>query len=451
MPPAAACKVLVISLGCAKNLVDTEVMCASLGRLGFALTNELRWADVVLINTCSFIADARAEAEGEMRRALRWKKRKRGRRVLVAGCLPQRNVAAVAAAFPGVDLFLGLDDVPRVGRRLQELLAGEQPPAAPPAFAPATWLYDHTAPRLQLTPRHYAYLKIAEGCDNRCRFCIIPHVRGAQRSRTVASVVAEAQGLLAQGVRELNLIAQDTTAYGRDLGAGTTLATLLRELEALPSDFWLRVLYTNPARYTDDLIELFASGRHLLPYLDVPLQHINDDVLRQMGRRQSAKATRTLLARLRERVSGLTLRTTFLVGYPGETEVAYRELYEFVQEFRFERLGVFVFSPEEGTPAATITEGLVPCDVARERRDALMALQQGLSQARNAALVGQTLPVLLERPLGDGQYTGRTQSDAPEVDNLVLVQGPATLFERGIVPVQFTGAGPYDLAGVALA
>ncbi len=440
--------ITIISLGCAKNLVDTEVMAGTLALAGFQLAADAADADLLLINTCSFVADARAEAEAQIGRALEWKRGRRGRRLIVAGCLPQRDLPAARAKFPGVDLFIGLDDVPRVHELLGALLAGE--PTGREAdvlthFALPRYLYDEHAPRLLLTPQVYAYVKIAEGCDHGCRFCSIPRIRGRQRSRTMDSVLAECRQLLGQGVREINLIAQDSTAYGRDLRDGSTLAELLRRLDAIEADFWLRVLYTHPSHITDEFLGVLAAARHIVPYLDVPLQHISDTQLRAMGRGHGGAAIRRLAARFRETVPGVAVRTTFIVGYPGESAADFAELETFVREYRFDRLGVFVFSPEAGTPAADIAADLVPAAVAQERRDRLMQAQQEISLARNQALIGSRQRVLLEAVSGKNRLAGRTAADAPEVDNLVTVTGRRTLLAHGFADVTITGAGPYDL------
>ncbi|OPZ31558.1 MAG: Ribosomal protein S12 methylthiotransferase RimO [Lentisphaerae bacterium ADurb.BinA184] len=445
--------VFVISLGCAKNLVDSEVMCGGLATAGFVLTDAADAADVMLVNTCSFIADARAEADREIARAVKWKRGRRGRRVVVAGCLPQRNLAEAQAAYPQVDLFLGLDDVPRVAGRLAALFAGGAG-GAPVEVAesatlpPPTYLYDHLTPRLQLTPRNYAYVKIADGCDHHCRFCAIPAIRGRERSRDIPSILAECRQLLGQGVRELNLIAQDTTRFGADRRDGTSLAALLERGEAeLEGDFWLRVLYTHPRHFDDAVLTAFANARRLVRYVDIPLQHISDPVLRAMGRGLGEAATHALMERIRRDIPGVAVRTTFLVGYPGETEADFETLLAFVGACRFDRLGVFAFSPEAGTPAAEVTAGLVPAALAQERRARLLALQQEISLARNQALVGKRLRVLVEARAGKGRFLGRTAADAPDVDNQVRFTGPADSRERGFVNVRIDRAEPYDLDG----
>ncbi len=442
----------IISLGCAKNLVDTEVMAGSLAQAGFVLTADPEQAAVQLVNTCSFIADARAEAEAELGGALAWKRADPTRRkVVVTGCLPQRDLPALRKRHPDADLLLGLDEVPRIAEHLTALFRAKAgKPAAPAAASPAlpTWIYNEDSPRLLLTPRAYAYVKIAEGCDHGCRFCAIPAIRGRQRSRSLASIVTECRRLLDMGVRELNLIAQDTSAYGRDRKDGATLAALLGELDRLKGDFWIRVLYTHPRHLTGDLIEVLATAKHAVPYLDMPLQHIADHVLKDMGRRMSGAETRELLAQLRRRLPGLTFRTTLLVGYPGETEADFAELLTFVREFRFDRLGVFAYSPEDGTPAAKLRTGLVPVEIAHRRRDALMAAQQKIAAAATRKLVGRTLRVIFDHAESARRWVGRTAADAPEVDNIVRVQGVPPAGDCAFAEVSVTAASPYELTAV---
>lgn len=444
-------RISIISLGCPKNLVDAEVMCGTLASAGFQLTNDREAADLLLVNTCSFIADARDEAHEEIREALRWKRLGRGRRrVAVAGCLPQREPGQTATAYPEVDLFLSLDDVPRAARLVRELFDNSLADRNVPAGSLPTYLYDHTAPRLTLTPSSYAYLKIAEGCDHRCAYCSIPSIRGNQRSRTIASLLEECRQLLGQGARELNLIGQDSSRYGLDLAEPASLGALVREIDRIEGDFWVRILYTHP-RYVDDaLIDTLAASRHVVPYLDIPLQHISDGVLKAMRRGLGSRETRALMARLRERWPGVAVRTTFLVGFPGETESDFNELLDYVTEYRFERLGVFAFSPEPGTPAAALTEGVVPAEEAQARRDAIMARQQEIATAMNQALVGRTLRVLVDGSERPGRYLGRTSADAPEIDNVVHLRGPRGALEGSFAEVRIDKASAYDLTGTAV-
>ena len=437
--------VYVVSLGCPKNLVDTEVMCGQIGLAGFALTDRCEAADILLINTCSFIREARDEAGREIHSALRWKRKRRGRRVVVSGCLPQRDLAEARRLYPKVDLFLGLDDVPRTADLLSALVRGGQAPHQASQYGPPTYLYDDRTPRMLATGGPHAYVKIADGCDHFCRFCAIPTIRGRQRSRSMDSVVAECRNLLAMGVRELDLVAQDSTRYGADRDDGSSLPELLRRCDALEGRYWLRLLYTHPRHFTDELMRVFAEAQHLVSYVDIPLQHISDPVLRAMGRGVDEAGTRVLMARLREQIPGVAVRTTFLVGYPGEAEADFDALSRFVEDYRFDRMGVFVYSPEAGTPAAGITEGLVPRRAAETRRAQLMEQQQAISAERNAAMVGQTVEVLVHGPERPGWHAARTTADAPDIDNVVHVRTPGRRELSGFLTVRITEADTYDL------
>jgi ribosomal protein S12 methylthiotransferase len=444
-------RICVISLGCPKNLVDTEVMCGTLASAGFQLTADREAADLLLINTCSFIKDARSEADDEILQALRWKRRGRGhRKVAVAGCLPQRAPAETAQAYPDVDLFLSLDDVPRAADLVRGLRTDEGAARNVPAGLIPTYLYDHTAPRLTLTPASYAYVKIAEGCDHRCAYCSIPAIRGRQRSRTIASVLEECRQLLGQGARELDLIAQDTSRYGLDRDDGAGLAELVRQIDALPGEFWVRVLYTHPRYLTEPLMDALATSAHVVPYLDIPLQHISDHLLKAMRRGLGGRGTRTLMERLRERWPGVAVRTTFLVGFPGETEADFEELLQYITEYRFDRLGAFAYSPEPGTPAAEITTACVPPETAAARRDAVMARQQDIASETNRALVGRTLRIIADREEHPGRYLGRTTADAPDIDDVVHFRGPRGGIAGHFAMVRIDKASAYDLSGTAV-
>ncbi len=445
--------ICVISLGCAKNLVDAEVMCGLLATDGFVLTNDRSLADLVLVNTCGFIADARREAADEIEDALAWKRADpEGRAVAVAGCLTQRHPDRLARDNPEVDLFLALDDVPRTATILRRFLEGRRQDRRVPSGDLPTYLYDHRTPRLPLTPQSYAYLKIAEGCDHRCSYCGIPAIRGRQRSRGADSILAECRQMLDLGRRELNFIAQDTTRYGADLADGSSLEGLLRTCDRLGDEYgeyWIRVLYTHPNHITDELVGAMAEVAHAVPYLDVPLQHIATPVLRAMRRGMDGDATRRLMHRVRQLYPGIAVRTTFLVGFPGETEGDFQELLDFAAEYRFDRLGVFAFSPEEGTPAAAIDQGRIDPALREERRRALLEQQQAISVQLNDSLVGETVRVLIDGALTETEWVGRTARDAPEIDNLVQVSGKRGETAPGqFATVEIAAAEAYDLSGV---
>ncbi|MGE5529693.1 MAG: 30S ribosomal protein S12 methylthiotransferase RimO [Patescibacteria group bacterium] len=433
----------LISLGCVKNLVDSELILGRLAACGHTVTTDRSEAEIIIVNTCGFIAQAKEEAINALLEAAAWKKKGRCRLVVGAGCLVQRYGEELRRELPEIDLWLTR------GRYadLQELLerAAESPgllALGPPEFTPgAAW------PRLLSTPPHRAYLRIADGCDNRCRYCVIPSVRGPYRSRPPGDIVAEAESLARAGAAEITLIAQDTTAYGHDLPGRPTLAGLVRRLAEIPGPRWWRLLYAHPAHVDEDLIDLLAGGR-ICRYLDLPLQHISGRVLRNMGRPGDPGAVRRLLDRLRERVPGLALRTTFMVGYPGESEADFHELADFLIQQRFDWLGVFAYSREEGTEAYGLP-GRVPRRVSERRRRELLRLQQGISRELLASRVGRRFTVLVERPhpLRPGFYAARSEAEAPEVDGLIHV--PLADGRTGeFVTVRAVKAGVYDLEAV---
>ena len=451
-------KVSLISLGCAKNLVDSEIMVGHLHQAGMAVVPDATSADVVIINTCSFIDSSKEESIGHILEAHRHRglKKLHGQKLIVAGCMAQRFAKDLPGALPEVDAFIGLDQLTTVAPIIEGLFARPRGPAATPenfvtprpAFIP-----DFDTPRFRLTPRHLAYVKIAEGCNHPCTFCIIPQIRGRHRSRTVASVVAEARQLIADGVRELNLISQDTTFFGMDTwderpsprtpvdsSRGAALTTLLRELNALPGDFWIRLLYTQPAHWSDELIRTIAECPKVARYVDMPLQHISDRMLTVMQRETSSAHIRGLVRRIRAGVPGIALRTTFIVGFPGETEADIDELCEFVRETRFERLGVFRYSQEDGTRAAKLP-GQIPAKDKERRWHRVMALQQAVATELGQAQVGRTLRVLVETP-----GVARGEADAPDIDGRVLV--PSTHPVGVFAPVTITGSRDYDLLAV---
>ncbi len=411
--------VYIVSLGCAKNLVDSEVMCGSLVTHGFYIAESPDVANIYLINTCGFIRDAKKESNDFIEEAVAWKSQARGRIIVVTGCLAQRSPEVIQNAYPQVDLIAGLDDVPRLPELIDLFLDKSMKHEVSQQLP--TYLYTDETPRVSLTPEAYAYVKVAEGCDHRCAYCAIPLIRGNQRSRSPESVERESLQLLQNGAYELNFIAQDTSRYGTDLSPQENLEKLLRCCDKLDGDFWLRVLYTHPLHLTDGLLDVLGNSRHVVPYLDIPLQHISTNILQGMRRGMDGDKTRELLARIRRDYPQLSIRTTFLVGFPGETEENFQELLGFVKEFRFDRLGVFAFSPEEGTPAATMTEGIVPPEVAEQRKKSIMELQAGISLEKNKAMIGKTIRVLLETQLKSRQWEGRTAADAPDVDQFVTI------------------------------
>jgi len=445
-------RVGLITLGCAKNQVDSEYMLSGLEAEGFTLVEELGEADAIVVNTCGFIQPAKEESIEVILEAARYKEPEGNCRVLaVVGCLSQRYAEQLKAGMPEVDLFLGLGDEQRNLAPLLRRLLGVAPHSAAVA-RPET-----RGPRLvESASRGWAYLKIAEGCNNRCSYCAIPSIRGALVSRPPRELVEEAHYLESLGVLELNLIAQDLTAYGHDRGsAHPGLVELLRMLLKETSIPWLRLLYAHPAHLEEDLLKLMAAEERILPYLDLPIQHASDRVLTRMGRRVTADRLIRLITRAREIVDSLVLRTTVLVGYPGETQRDFDRLLEFVADVRFDRLGAFVYSPEEGTPAAE-QRNRVPRAEKERRVEILLELQRQISAERNAERLGKVMPVLIERSLepeealyGEYGWAGRSAAHAPEVDGWVYVGGKR-IKPGNITRVRIEEALDYDLFGSAL-
>ncbi len=536
-------RVGLISLGCAKNLVDAEVMAGTLLKDGVEITNDTAQADVVIVNTCSFIDSAQQESVDTILESAQVREAKnRGQGLIVAGCLPQRFREELPKLLPEVDAFMGIDQVTEVtgivrhalARRAEKLRSDVRgprsegrvakdsdvrrsafnvqrstfgptqrssilhPPSSPvlEVSARPRYIPDYATPRFRLTPRHFAYVKIAEGCNHPCSFCIIPRMRGAHRSRPQADLLTEAKALIAEGVRELNLISQDSTYYGMDLRAdrsraiaapakftaavkslpaeATTICTLLRELNALPGDFWIRLLYTHPAHWTDELIQTIAECPKVARYVDIPLQHIHENMLERMRRETSRQYIEDLIRRIRAGIPGIALRTTFIVGFPGETEAYFEELLRFIREARFERLGVFTYSQEEGTRAGKMA-GQIPDKVKRERRNLAMAAQHEVAVQVAGSFVGRTLKVLVEQTASaaelrrarvsswehglirgrdrhagalKGRYlVARGEADAPDIDGRVYVRGELPLGEFGQGKV--IGHTDYDLIAEA--
>jgi ribosomal protein S12 methylthiotransferase len=425
-PPKAS--VHFRSLGCPKNLLDTEVMLGALATRGYALAERLEDADVAVVNTCSFIESAREESIHAILDVADLRQQGRLRALVVTGCLPQRYGAALARELPEVDAFVGTGAFQEIAAVLDAALAGQGRGIY--VEAGRTHLYDHATPRILTGPGHSAYLKIAEGCDRICAFCAIPAIRGRFQSRTLDSVVAEAEQLGAAGVRELNLVAQDSTAWGKDLppvpGAGRPhFEELLRALDDVAGLDWIRLLYVYPGTVSDELLEVLAKAKRVLPYVDVPLQHASDRLLRLMRRGTTRERQLRMVERIRAALPHATLRTTYIVGFPGETEEDFEALCDFVRETRFDRVGVFRYSDEEGTAAFELP-AKVPRNVARARYRKLHAVQQPILREKLEALIGSEQPVLVDRRLPRGGAQGRLPSQAPEIDGVVWLTSDAT-------------------------
>ncbi|HSL18661.1 MAG TPA: 30S ribosomal protein S12 methylthiotransferase RimO [Methylomirabilota bacterium] len=439
--PRAPVTVGMISLGCAKNLVDGEVMLGHLTAGGVRVTSDPTLADVVVVNTCGFITDAKRESIDSILEVAEAKRRGRVRRLVVSGCMAQAYAEELKREIPEIDTFIGLDELERV----TEAVRGELEDHLPDQHG-AVRLYDHANPRL-LSTGHYAYLKVAEGCGNPCAFCHIPAMRGGFRSRPVGDLVAEARRLDAAGVRELVLIAQDTTRYGEDLGIEQGLRTLVSALLEATKIPWIRFLYAYPATLDEGLFDLMAADQRFVPYLDIPLQHASRKVLKAMRRGGDARSFLRLIERARATVPEIALRTTFIVGFPGEGEAEVDELVDFVEAVRFDHLGVFTYSWQEENPGADLGDP-VPEEAKRERRDRVLRAQQEVSLGRHRELIGRTLPAIVCGPLAEMDLLteGRLKRQAPEIDGRLLINDGVAA-AGSLVEVEITEAHPYDLVG----
>ncbi|MCA8982140.1 MAG: 30S ribosomal protein S12 methylthiotransferase RimO [Planctomycetaceae bacterium] len=447
-PSAGPCKgqYAFVSLGCPKNLVDSEKMLGTLAVDGYALVSEPEGSDFVIVNTCGFIDSSRKESLGVIEEMLELKRQGKTRGVIVAGCLPERIGADLRAMLPEIDHIVGVFGRDEIGQVADRLVGHSNDHRDVFRPAPIRALDDRA--RLRITPGHYAYLKISEGCNRTCTFCSIPMMRGKHVTKPIEQVLEEARELVADGVKELILVAQDTTYYGMDLYGEVRLAELLRQLEQVEGLDWIRLMYLYPINFTDELIDRIAGSERIIPYLDMPLQHINSQVLKRMQRRINQEKTYELVEKLRSRIDNLVLRTTFVVGFPGETETQFEELREFVKATRFQRMGVFPYSLEPGTPAVKL-EGHLPEEVKQQRVDTLMSDQQEIAFAFGESLVGYELDVLIDEQVEENVWMGRTYADAPEIDGTVFVQGE-NLPTGEFVPVEILATQDYDLIGQVL-
>jgi ribosomal protein S12 methylthiotransferase len=466
--PVPRTKVGMISLGCAKNLVDAEIMLGSVLQRGMEITSRAEDADVLVVNTCAFIDSAKEESieailEAHQHRGFN---KKSGQKLIVSGCMSQRFARELREEMPEVDAFIGLDQVSQLGDIVEKILkkratlnAGSSVSdidsddgGAGLAFADRrpTYIPDYDTPRFRLTPAHSAYVKIAEGCNHPCSFCVIPQMRGKHRSRTPQSVLAEIRGLVSEGVREINLISQDTTYYGMDLWTakagprqpvdstrGPTLAGLIREIQEIEGDFWVRLLYTHPAHWSDELIATIAQCDRVARYIDIPLQHIDQSMLGRMRRETSRQHIENLIYKLRAGVPGVTLRTTFIVGFPGETEKEFANLLDFIRRTRFERLGIFKYSQEEGSRAAKMP-GQIPAEIKNARYRIAMSIQREIAHQAAREKIGRELKLLVDQP-----HVARSEADAPDVDTRVILSKEAPVGEFVCRPI--VGSRGYDL------
>jgi ribosomal protein S12 methylthiotransferase len=461
--PAHGTKVGMISLGCAKNLVDAEIMLGSVLRRGMEITSRAEDADVLVVNTCGFIDSAKEESieailEAHQQRGLN---KRSDQKLIVSGCMSQRFARELREEMPEVDAFIGLDQVARLGEIVEKMVMDQSHASHKSqatnndldlAFAEArpTYIPDYDTPRFRLTPAHSAYVKIAEGCNHPCSFCVIPQMRGKHRSRTPQSVLPEIQGLVSEGVREINLISQDTTYYGMDLWTtkagprqpvdstrGPTLAGLLREIQEIEGDFWVRLLYTHPAHWSDELIETIAQCDKVARYIDIPLQHIDDSMLGRMRRETSRQHIEDLIQKLRGGITGVSLRTTFIVGFPGETDKEFANLLDFIRRIRFERLGIFKYSQEEGSRAAKMP-GQIPVKIKNARYRMAMSIQREIAHETAREKTGRELKLLVDQP-----HVARSEADAADVDARVVLSKEAPVGE--FVRRTIVGSRGYDL------
>jgi len=454
LPDSSPVKVGMISLGCAKNLVDAEIMLGDIVNRGMEVTGDAEEADVLIVNTCAFIDSAKEESieailDAHEKRGLR---RRPGQKLIVSGCMSQRFSNQLVDEMPEVDAFMGLDQIAQAGRIVQSVVDPTALHHGPLNFVTpkSRYIPDYATPRFRLTPSHFAYLKIAEGCNHPCSFCVIPQMRGRHRSRPMQSVEAEVRRLVAEGVKEINLISQDTTYYGMDLwdqkagpkqpvdsSRGPSLTRLLERIDAIPGDFWVRLLYTHPAHWSSELIQAVAASSKVARYIDMPLQHIDEEMLGLMRRETTRQHIEDLIQAIRDGIPGVTLRTTFIVGFPGEREEHFESLLEFIERVRFERLGIFTYSREEGSRAAKMQDH-VSVATKRSRYKRAMELQQRIASEHAAAMVGKEIKALIEQPL-----VARGEGDAPEVDTRILMSRPAEV--GTFAKVRVSGTQVYDL------
>lgn len=437
-------KLLFISLGCDKNLVDSEYMLGYLKNAGIEFTNDETEADIIIVNTCGFINDAKEESINTILEMAQQKETGKCKALIVTGCLAQRYKTEVIAEIPEVDAVLGTTAYDEIAEIINQVLAGESHCVV---IKDINMPLEANRERMVTTGGHYAHLKIAEGCDKHCTYCIIPKIRGEYRSVPMEELVAEAKTLAEGGVKELILVAQETTMYGKDLYGEKKLPELLHKLCEIPGIYWIRIQYCYPEEITEELIQTIKEEDKICNYLDLPIQHANDEILKRMGRRTNKEQLKTIIKKLRQEIPDIALRTTLISGFPGETEEMHQEVLDFVDEMEFDRLGVFAYSPEEDTPAAEF-EQQVPQEVKEDRRDEIMELQQEIAFDICNDMIGKELLVMIEGSVaGENAYVGRTYKDAPNVDGYIFVNTEENLMSGDFVKVKVTGALEYDLIG----
>lgn len=436
-------KISFISLGCDKNLVDSEVMLGLLRDKGYTLINDETKADVIVVNTCGFIQDAKEESIGTIIEMGQYKENGKCKALIVTGCLAQRYQDELIKEMPEIDAILGVSNYDKVIEAVESVLDNKKYIS----FEVNDHVPEEYINRVISSAGYSAYLKIAEGCDNHCTYCIIPKIRGMIKSRTIESLIEETKYLAQNGVKELILVAQDTTKYGIDIYGEKKLPALLRELCRVDGIEWIRLLYCYPEEITDELITVIRDEEKVINYLDMPIQHANNDILRRMARKSTKEMIKDSISKLRKEIPDICIRTTLITGFPGETREQFEDMKEFVQDVRFDRLGVFSYSPEEGTPAA-LFEDQIDHDIKEARKDEIMALQQGISKSINEELVGKTYSVIIEGYISEDRvYCGRTYRDAPDVDGMIFVSCPYELMSGDIINVRVSSSNEYDLIG----
>lgn len=436
-------KILFISLGCDKNLVDTEVMLGLLNKRGYTFTDDETMADVIAINTCCFIGDAKEESINTILEMAEYKNSGKCKALVVAGCLAQRYKDEIQKEIPEVDAIVGTSSFDKIVDVIDSVLAGKNENV----LLDVNRLPEVNNGRVVTTGGYYSYLKIAEGCDKYCTYCVIPKVRGHYRSIPMEKIIESAKELVAKGVKEINLVAQETTLYGTDLYGKKSLPTLLRELCKIDGLYWIRILYCYPEEITQELVEVMKEEDKICNYLDLPIQHASDTILKKMGRKTNKAELKEKIAMLRKEIPDIVLRTTLIAGFPGETDEQHEEVLEFIDEMEFDRLGAFAYSPEEDTPAANMPDQIDE-EVKEDRRDAIMELQQEIAIDKSYSRIGNTYLVMIEgKVANENAYVGRTYMDAPNVDGYIFVNTPEELMSGDFVYVKVTGAQEYDLIG----
>ena len=437
-------KIGMVSLGCPKNTVDSEIVLGSLTDKGYSVTSNEGDADVIIVNTCGFIDSAKEESIDAILEMAEYKRKGNCQKLIVMGCLSQRYKDELLKEIPEIDYLAGAGDFKSVAEMIESKNGIKKSKVREPVFD-----FNENTPRILTTPRYTAYVKIAEGCSNRCSFCIIPKIRGPFKSRNVDSIVSEAKILSDKGVKELNLISQDTTMFGTDTGLKNGLSELLKRLVKIDGVRWIRLLYCYPTFLNDELIEIMKNEEKICKYIDLPLQHSHDDILKAMMRQEREGEIRDLIFRIRDAIPDIAIRTAFIVGFPGETERHFEHLSSFVKEMKFDHLGVFTYSPEEGTKAVEIPNHVLE-DVKNKRKDTIMEIQKRLSLEKNKRFIGTTKDVLVEETTGSDEFliSGRMQTQAPEIDGVVYIE-KSEVRAGDILPVKITKAMEYDLVGEA--